>query len=181
MTDDIADVAAPKTDQEAGTPDGSISRRSVFLTGTALAAASLTPASLVSATSAQAQAARPPVNAAPPQVSVLPYPDPEFKGVHRANDRGLQAGLSAADFGAEGAPNVLLILTDDVGFGASSAFGGPIPTPTLEALAANGLKYNAFNTTALVFADPRRPHHRARPAQGPHRHHHGAQPRLSGI
>ena len=119
MTDDIADVAAPKTDQEAGTPDGSISRRSVFLTGTALAAASLTPASLVSATSAQAQAARPPVNAAPPQVSVLPYPDPQFKGVIRRNDRGLQAGLSAADFGAcKGASNVLLILTDDVGFGA---------------------------------------------------------------
>jgi arylsulfatase A-like enzyme len=46
-------------------------------------------------------------------------------------------------------PNILLILTDDVGFGASSAFGGPIPTPTLEALAAKGIKYNEFNTTAL--------------------------------
>ena len=42
-----------------------------------------------------------------------------------------------------------MILTDDVGFGASSTFGGPVPTPTLEALAANGLKYNAFSTTAL--------------------------------
>ena len=44
---------------------------------------------------------------------------------------------------------MLLILTDDVGFGASSVFGGPVPTPTFEALAANGLKYNEFNTTAL--------------------------------
>lgn len=49
----------------------------------------------------------------------------------------------------EGAPNVLVVLLDDVGFGASSAFGGPCQTPTLERLAANGLKYNRFHTTAL--------------------------------
>jgi arylsulfatase len=48
-----------------------------------------------------------------------------------------------------GAPNVLVILLDDVGFGASSAFGGPCQTPTAERLAANGLKYNRFHTTAL--------------------------------
>ena len=48
-----------------------------------------------------------------------------------------------------GAPNVLIILLDDVGFGASSAFGGPCATPTAERLAANGLKYNRFHTTAL--------------------------------
>jgi arylsulfatase A-like enzyme len=49
----------------------------------------------------------------------------------------------------EGAPNVLIVLIDDVGFGASSAFGGPINTPTAERLAAKGLKYNRFHTTAL--------------------------------
>jgi arylsulfatase len=48
-----------------------------------------------------------------------------------------------------GAPNILVIVTDDVGFGASSAFGGPIPTPTLDALARQGARYNAFNTTAI--------------------------------
>ena len=48
-----------------------------------------------------------------------------------------------------GAPNVLFVLLDDVGFGASSAFGGPIDCPTFEKLAANGLKYNSFHTTAL--------------------------------
>jgi arylsulfatase len=48
-----------------------------------------------------------------------------------------------------GAPNVLIVLLDDVGFGASSAFGGPCQTPTAERLAANGLKYNRFHTTAL--------------------------------
>jgi arylsulfatase len=49
----------------------------------------------------------------------------------------------------EGAPNVLIILLDDVGFGASSAFGGPCHTPTFEKLAAGGLKYSRFHTTAL--------------------------------
>jgi arylsulfatase A-like enzyme len=48
-----------------------------------------------------------------------------------------------------GAPNVLIVLLDDVGFAASSAFGGPIDTPTAERLAAGGLKYNRFHTTAL--------------------------------
>jgi len=47
------------------------------------------------------------------------------------------------------APNVLIILIDDAGFGASSAFGGPCATPNFEKLAANGLKYNRFHTTAL--------------------------------
>ncbi|HYO03464.1 MAG TPA: arylsulfatase [Mycobacterium sp.] len=49
----------------------------------------------------------------------------------------------------EGAPNVLVILLDDVGFGAASAFGGPCQTPNAERLAADGLKYNRFHTTAL--------------------------------
>ncbi|MFD6164450.1 arylsulfatase [Oerskovia sp. NPDC060287] len=49
----------------------------------------------------------------------------------------------------EGAPNVLIVLLDDVGFGASSAFGGPCSTPTAERLAAGGLTYNRFHTTAL--------------------------------
>ena len=48
-----------------------------------------------------------------------------------------------------GAPNVLVVLIDDVGFGASSAFGGPCQTPTAERLAADGLKYTRFHTTAL--------------------------------
>ena len=49
----------------------------------------------------------------------------------------------------DGAPNVLVVLVDDVGFGASSAFGGPCNTPTAERLAAGGLRYNRFHTTAL--------------------------------
>jgi arylsulfatase A-like enzyme len=58
------------------------------------------------------------------------------------------------DFPAEakapdGAPNILLILTDDVGIGATSTFGGPIPTPTFDRLAEMGIRYNNFHTTAL--------------------------------
>ena len=49
----------------------------------------------------------------------------------------------------KGAPNFIVVLIDDMGFGASDAFGGPIPMPTLDKLAENGLKYNRFHTTAL--------------------------------
>jgi arylsulfatase len=49
----------------------------------------------------------------------------------------------------EGAPNVVIVLIDDIGFGHSSAFGGPIRMPTLEKLASRGLRYNRFHTTAL--------------------------------
>ncbi len=81
--------------------------------------------------------------------AVLPIPDQPFKG-----KMGLRPSDSVKDFPAEvkapdGAPNILLILTDDVGFGASSTFGGPIPTPTMDRIANNGLRYNRFHTTAL--------------------------------
>jgi len=52
-------------------------------------------------------------------------------------------------FAPEGVPNVLLILIDDMGFGQSSAFGGPINMPTVEALANEALRFNQFHTTAL--------------------------------
>src|SRR5262247_2473013 len=80
---------------------------------------------------------------------VLPRPQQPFKG-----KIGRTASESTPDFpkamrAPKGAPNVLLILTDDVGFGASSTFGGPIPTPTFDRLAKAGLRYNTFHTTAL--------------------------------
>jgi len=49
----------------------------------------------------------------------------------------------------EGAPNIVLVLLDDVGFGAAGTFGGPVDTPSLEALARDGLRYNRFHTTAI--------------------------------
>lgn len=48
-----------------------------------------------------------------------------------------------------GAPNIIVVLMDDVGFAADSTFGGPVSTPNLDALAAGGLRYNRFNTTAM--------------------------------
>src|SRR5207344_1777298 len=48
-----------------------------------------------------------------------------------------------------GAPNVVIVLVDDIGFGGPSTFGGPIPTPTFDKLAKSGLRYNNFHTTAL--------------------------------
>jgi arylsulfatase A-like enzyme len=80
---------------------------------------------------------------------VLPRPEPPFKG-----HIGRTVEESTKDFPQEvkapkGAPNVLVILTDDVGFGASSTFGGPVPTPTMDRLARDGLRYTQFHTTAL--------------------------------
>jgi hypothetical protein len=49
----------------------------------------------------------------------------------------------------DGAPNVVIVRIDDIGFGSSSAFGGPIRMPTLERLAGSGLRYNRFHSTAL--------------------------------
>ncbi len=60
-----------------------------------------------------------------------------------------QTGYPALPSPPAGAPNVLIVMTDDVGFAASSTFGGLIPTPTFDALAADGLRYNNFHTTAI--------------------------------
>ncbi len=49
----------------------------------------------------------------------------------------------------KGAPNVVIVLIDDLGFGGTSTFGGPIPTPTFDRLAQGGLRYTNFHTTAL--------------------------------
>jgi arylsulfatase A-like enzyme len=79
----------------------------------------------------------------------LPRPDPPFKGKIDRTVKGSVPDFPKAVEAPKGAPNVLLILTDDVGFGASSTFGGPIQTPTMDRLADSGLRYNQFHTTAL--------------------------------
>jgi Sulfatase len=85
------------------------------------------------------------------QRSVLPIPDrkPVSLTTYDAKDPDTKFPPITPLRPPTGAPNVLVILLDDVGFGASSAFGGPCRTPTAERLAANGLKYNRFHTTAL--------------------------------
>jgi arylsulfatase len=82
---------------------------------------------------------------------VLPIPDPQYVGVttYDAKDPDTVFPPITPVRPPDGAPNVLVILIDDVGFGASSAFGGPCSTPAFERLAADGLKYTRFHTTAL--------------------------------
>src|SRR5580658_8818706 len=85
------------------------------------------------------------------QRSVLPIPDPPRSGLilYDAKDPENKYPAITQLRPPKGAPNVLLILIDDAGFGSSSAFGGPCKTPNAEKLAAGGLKYNRFHTTAL--------------------------------
>jgi arylsulfatase A-like enzyme len=82
--------------------------------------------------------------------SVLPTRDFEFRGkVGRTYLESDPPQFPQPISAPKGAPNVVLILLDDSGFGQYSAFGGGIPSPTLDKLAAEGLRYNRFHTTAL--------------------------------
>jgi hypothetical protein len=85
------------------------------------------------------------------QRDVLPIPDRPYAGELPLDAKDPDASFPAIEplQPPAGAPNVLVVLLDDVGFAASSAFGGPCATPTAERLAGNGLKYNRFHTTAL--------------------------------
>jgi len=85
------------------------------------------------------------------QRSVLPIPDVQHVGLTTYDAKDPETKFPPIEDirPPEGAPNVLIILLDDVGFGASSAFGGPVNTPAAERLANNGLKLNRFHTTAL--------------------------------
>ena len=82
---------------------------------------------------------------------VLPIPDEAYAGpvMYDAKDPDSQFPPIEPLRPPEGAPNVLVVLIDDVGFGAASAFGGPCETPIAERLAGDGLKFNRFHTTAL--------------------------------
>jgi arylsulfatase len=82
---------------------------------------------------------------------VLPIPDQPYAGLVTYDAKDPDSGFApiAPLRPPAGAPNVLIVLLDDVGFGAASPFGGPISCPTADRLAANGLRYNRFHTTAL--------------------------------
>jgi arylsulfatase len=85
------------------------------------------------------------------QRSILPIPDRPHVGLvtYDAKDPSTSFPPIQPLRPPKDAPNVLVVLLDDVGFGASSAFGGPCETPNFERLAAGGLRYNRFHTTAL--------------------------------
>jgi len=79
----------------------------------------------------------------------LPPPDPTFGGVIKNDALQSTPWWAPRVVPPKGAPNVLLIITDDAGFGVPSTFGGVIPTPTMDRVAANGLRYNRMFSTAL--------------------------------
>ena len=112
---------------------GALNRRNMLLGGTTLAAAS---AVLATGHSARAQ-------------EVLPLPEPPFKGTIGRTYKDSTPDKIPLIKAPDGAPNVLVILIDDCGFGQWGTFGGQIPTPNLDRLAKAGLRYTHFHTTAL--------------------------------
>ncbi len=81
--------------------------------------------------------------------TVLPIKEPKRQSFTELDVRKATAPPRFHVTAPKGAPNVVVILIDDMGFGVSEAFGGPVTTPNMDKLADNGLKYNRFHTTAL--------------------------------
>ncbi|MGB8384175.1 MAG: sulfatase-like hydrolase/transferase, partial [Dermatophilaceae bacterium] len=79
----------------------------------------------------------------------LPNPPAQFGGVINLSARDSKSCWPATVVPPKGAPNVLLIMTDDAGYGISSSFGGVIPTPAMDRIASAGVKYTQFHSTAL--------------------------------
>jgi len=81
--------------------------------------------------------------------TVLPIPEPTYPRETELDARKATPPPRFEVKAPQGAPNVLIVLIDDMGFGMPSAFGGPIHMPTVDRLAGAGLRYNQFHTTAL--------------------------------
>ena len=81
--------------------------------------------------------------------SSLPHATPPYAGEMGATISESQPTAITTTQAPAGAPNIVLVLLDDVGFGTCGTFGGPVPTPALDRVAKNGLRYNQFHTTAL--------------------------------
>ncbi len=97
---------------------------------------------------------KPPASGAPDATTTisgkqLPPPDPKFGGVIKQKATESKPWWPPRVVPPKGAPNVLLIMTDDCGFGSPSTFGGVIPTPALDRIATNGLRYTQFHSTSL--------------------------------
>jgi arylsulfatase len=117
----------------------------LLLSAAALAALACTPAEAQQTTGAPGS----PTATTTIDGRVLPPPPSQFGGEIELNAAQSKAYWPARVVPPKGAPNILLIMTDDVGFAAPSTFGGVIPTPSLDRIAANGLRYTNFHTTSL--------------------------------
>src|SRR5207244_13656731 len=96
-----------------------------------------------------AQSPAPQAVVVPTDRTVLPIPEPTYPHTGVFDARNARPPPRFEVKAPANAPNVLIVLIDDMGFGQSSAFGGPIHMPTVERLASEGLRYNQFHTTAL--------------------------------
>jgi arylsulfatase len=81
--------------------------------------------------------------------TILPIQPPKTKAITELDARNATKPPQFEVKAPEGAPNIVIVLIDDIGFGATSTFGGAIQTPTFDRLADNGLRFNSFHTTAL--------------------------------
>src|SRR6266540_3066196 len=79
--------------------------------------------------------------------TVLPRPVQPFKGIAKRTLEESESAFTQPVKAPREAPNILLVLIDDAGFGNPSTFGGPVATPTFDKLAAEGLHYNRFHVT----------------------------------
>ena len=113
----------------------------------------LTVAISAGALAQQAEPASPPPGSPAATTTIpgdqLPPPPPAFGGVIKEDAKDSKPWWPPTVVPPKGAPNVLLIMTDDSGYGVPSTFGGVIPTPTLDRIAQNGLRYTQFHSTAL--------------------------------
>ena len=133
-------------DNRSGNRPSNFSRRGVLLGGTAAAAATART-EVPCPTPAQAQ-------------EVLPLPPAPFKGKIGTTYKDSVPDKIPLTKAPNGAPNVLIVLIDDCGYGQWGTFGGQVPTPNLDRLAKAGLRYTRFHTTALCCTNSRRSAHR---------------------
>ncbi len=96
----------------------------------------------------------------------LPPPDPKFGGVIKEKASESTPWWPPRVVPPKGAPNVLLIMTDDQGFGAPSTFGGVIPTPAMDRIAKAGLRYTNFHSTSLCSPTRAATYHGPQPSLG---------------
>ena len=131
-----------------------MNRRKLILSTAQAAVAAATGGSVHSSNGAEAQTAPASQTPTPPATaaadgSELPRPSPPFKGTIGKTFKESKQDFPQPFKAPKGAPNILVILLDDVGFGHPGAFGGPIPTPKLDELAGEGIRFNRFHSTGI--------------------------------
>ena len=159
------------------------SRKGIATDATAVAACALAAALAIAPANAQQVTGVPGSPSATTTIDgkQLPPPPPKFGGVIKESAKDSKTWWPPRVVPPKGAPNVLLIMTDDQGYGVRGTFGGVIPTPALDRVAKAGLALHAIQLDGALLADARRAHHRPQPPLGRLRRDLGIVDRLSGL